>query len=70
MGRVVHLVDVVARQGYDILGAVPGDEVEVLVGWRRPCLPQPGRARLVGLEQAHAAAAAVQVPRRRCRCGR
>ncbi len=60
---VVHLVDVVSRQNEHVVGAVLANEIQILVdGVRRASVPVLAAARLVGLQQTHAAATAVEIP--------
>jgi hypothetical protein len=61
---VIHLVDVIAGENDHVVGAAVLDEAQVLVdGVGGAGVPVLAFARLVGLEQAHAAAAAIQIPR-------
>jgi hypothetical protein len=60
---IVHLVDVVARQDQDRIGAVMADKVQVLVDRiRRALVPITIAGTDVGLEQGHAPGRAIQVP--------
>ena len=61
---VIHLVDVVTRKNHYRVGPVFADEVQVLVdGIGRAGIPVLPFARLVGLQEPHAAPRTVQIPR-------
>ena len=62
-GPVIHLVDVVAGENKGQVGLALAQVTQILVdGIGGAVIPVLGGAGLVGLEQAHAAAQAVQVP--------
>jgi hypothetical protein len=75
MGRherlVVHLVDVVAGEDDDRVRVRVLDDVEVAHRVRRAAVPlRHAAARDIRLQQLHAAAVAVEVPRAAGPCGR